>query len=103
MGGSPHMGGVSPMSLVSLEPGQWGLRVAPSKSVRFAHGLDQLMGVKSGTGRMQVLLDLKAPLGDEVVLFNVDWSKCYAKVDVVELSMMGRLQRHVLATVPLPS
>ena len=33
----------------------------------------------------------------------MDFSKCYVELDIVELSVTGGRQRHVLGTVPLPS
>ena len=100
---TPHMRGVSPLVLVSLESGRWGLQAAPLKSVRFAHGLDKVVGASSVTGRLQILPNLQTPLGNDVVLSNVDFSKCYVELDIVELSVTGGRQRHVLSTVPLPS
>ena len=100
---TPHMRGVSPLVLVSLEPGRWGLQVAPLKSVRFAHGLDKVVGASSVTGRLQLLPNLQTPVANDVVLSNVDFSKCYVELDIVELSVTGGRQRHVLGTVPLPS
>ena len=99
---TPHMRGASPLSLVSLEPGRWGLQVAFLKSVRFAHGLDKVVGVSSVMGRMQVLPNLQTPLGEDIVLSNVDFSKCDVELDIVEFSVTGGRQRHVLGTVPLP-
>ena len=100
---TPHMRGASPLVLVSLEPDRWGLQAAPLKSVRFAHGLEKVVGAASVTGRLQVLPNLQTPLGNDIVLSNVDFSKCYVELDIVELSVTGGQQRHVLGTVPLPS
>ena len=100
---TPHMRGASPLSLMSLEPGRWGLQVVPSNSVRFARSLAQVIGASSVTGRMQLLPNVETPLGDDVVLSNVDLSKCYVELDIVELSVTGGRQHHVLGAVPLPS
>ena len=98
-----HMRGVSPLVSVSLEPGRWGLQAAPLKSARFAHGLDKVVGASSVTGRLRVLPNLQTPLGEDIVLSNVDFTKCYVELDIGELSVTGGRQRHVLSTVPLRS
>jgi len=100
---TPHMRGASPLALVSLEPGRWGLQVAPLKSVHFAHGLDKVVVASSVTGRLQLLPNLQTPLGEDVVLSNADFCKCYVELDIAELSVTGGRQHHTLGTVPLPS
>ena len=57
------MQGVSPLVLVSLEPGRWGLQVAPLKSARSAHGLDKVVGGLVGDGMSATLTQLADPLG----------------------------------------
>jgi len=56
---TPHMRGASPLALVSLEPGRWGLQVAPLKSVRFR----QSGGGLVGDGMYATLTQLADPLG----------------------------------------
>lgn len=99
---SPRAGGFAP---VVGEPrtGRWGLQVAPSESVRFARRLDQVIGASWVTGDTQLLPNEETPLGDVVVLSNVDLSKCYVELDIVELSVTGGRQHHVLGTVLRPN
>jgi len=47
---------------------------------------------------MQLLPNLQTPLGEDVVLSNVDFTKCYVEFDIVECSVTGGRQRHALGT-----
>ena len=72
---------------MALEPDRWLLQVHPAGYIRFDHGLLEGMGTY-----------LLINGNDLTSLSNVDFSKCFVEVDVVEMMWMsGMEQRHTLA------
>ena len=87
-----------PVVLIALEPDQWLLQVHPGGYIRFDHGLDEIMGTALLSDSKYLLLPgLGTPIKDTLRLSNVDFSKCFVEVDIVEMSMSGKEQRHTLA------
>lgn len=75
---------------MALEPDRWLLQVHPAGYIRFGHGLVEGMGTY-----------LLINGNDLTSLSNVDFSKCFVEVDVVEMMWMsGMEQRHTLAVMP---
>ena len=75
---------------MALEPDRWLLQVHPAGYIRFDHGLVEGMGTY-----------LLINGNDLTSLSNVDFSKCFVEVDVVEMMWMsGMEQRHTLAVMP---
>ena len=89
------------MWMVSLEPDRWAPQLSPYKATYFDHGLQSIVGTASSIGQLYRLPPLENAF--PYPLSNVDLSRCYAEVDIVELSVTGAQQRHLLATVPLTS
>lgn len=55
------------------------------------------------SGNHLILPTLDTPIKDVTSLSNVDFSKCFVKVDVVEMSMSGKEQRHYLGGNAVPT
>lgn len=90
-----------PVSVMALEPERWLMQVQTGTYVRFDHGLEELMGTHLLTdGEDLKLPALGTPIKDLASLSNTDLSKCFVEVDIVEMSMTGKDQRHTLAVVP---
>ena len=86
---------------MALEPDRWLLQVHPAGYIRFDLGLAEVMGTYLLTnGNHLILPTLDTPIKDVTSLSNVDFSKCFVEVDVVEISMSGKEQRHTLAVMP---
>ena len=91
----------SAMWMVSLEPGRWAIQVSPLNVVYFRQGLERVVGIRSTIGHLYRLPSLETPL--TASLSNVDLSRCYAEVDIVDMSITGEKQRHLLGAIPLSS
>ena len=91
----------SAMWMVSLEPGRWAIQVSPLNVVYFRQGLERVVGIGSTIGHLYRLPSLETPL--TASLSNVDLSRCYAEVDIVDMSITGEKQRHLLGAIPLSS
>ena len=96
-------GGATPTSssmwMVSLEPDRWAIQVSPLNVVHFSHGLQRIVRIPSTIGHLYRLPSLETPLS--ATLSNVDLSRCYAEVDIVDMSITGEKQRHLLGAIPL--
>ena len=84
---------------MALEPDQWLLQVHPAGYIRFDHGLVEGMGTYLLiNGNHLILPTVDTPIKDVTSLSNVDFSKCFVEVAVVEMMWMsGMEQRHTLA------
>ena len=71
------------MALIALEPDRWLLQVQPGGYIRF----------DPSDSKHLILPALDTPIKDTTSLSNVDFSKCFVEVDVVEMSMSGKEQR----------
>lgn len=81
--------------VVALEPDRWLLQVQSAGYMRFDHGLVKIMGTHLLTdGDHLILPALDTPIKDTTSLSNVDFSKCFVEVDVVEMSISGKQQPH---------
>ena len=69
-----------PAILIALEPDRWLLQVQPDGYIRFDHGVEDIRDTRS--------------------LSNLDFSKCFVEVDVVEMRLSGKEQRHTLVVLP---
>ena len=89
-----------PMVVVALEPDRWLLQAQQAGYMQFDHRLAEVMGTHLLTdGDHLILPALNTPIKDLTSLSNTDFSKCFVEVDVVEMSMLGKEQRHTLAVV----
>ena len=97
----PYTTEAFPAILIALEPHRWMLQVQPDGYLHFEHGVEEIMGTHliSYEGHL-ILPALDTPVKDTTSLSNVDFSKCFVEVDVVEMSMSGKEQRRTLAVVP---
>ena len=88
------------IALIALEPDRWMLQVQPDGYIRFEHGVEEIMGTHlvSYEGHL-ILPALDTPIPDTTSLSNLDFSKCFVEVDVVEMSMSDKEQRHTLEVV----
>ena len=90
-----------PAVVMALEPDRWLLQLQSAVYMRFDHGLAEVMDTNLLTdGNHLILPALDTPIQDTTSLSNVDFSKCFVEVDVVEMSMSGKEQCHTLAVVP---
>ena len=63
--------------------------------------MEEILGTHLLSNSKHLILPaLDTPVKDTTSLSNVDFSKCFVEVDVVEMSMSGKEQRHTLAVVP---
>ena len=93
-----------PVAPIALEPDRWLLQVQPGGYIRFDHGVEEILGTHLLSDSKHLILPaLDTPIKDTTSLSNVDFSKCFVEVDVVEMSMSGKKQRHTLAMVPFQS
>lgn len=80
-----------PVSLMALEPKQWLMQVYPSGYIQFHHGLEEVIGTElHRDGKHLELAALGTPVKNLATLSNTDLSKCFVKVDIVEMSMTGK-------------
>ena len=86
---------------MSLEPSRWAIQVSPLNVVYFRQGLERVVGIRSTIGHLYRLPSLEIPL--TASLSNVDLSRCYAEVDIVDMSITGEKQRHLLGAISLSS
>ena len=97
----PYIRQVFPVALIALAPDRWLLQVQPGGYIRFDHGVEEILGTHLLSDSKHLILPaLDTPIKDTTSLSNVDFSKCFVEVDVVEMSMSGKEQRHTLAVVP---
>ena len=97
----PYIRQAFPVALIALAPDRWLLQVQPGGYIRFDHGVEEILGTHLLSDSKHLILPaLDTPIKDTTSLSNVDFSKCFVEVDVVEMSMSGKEQRHTLAVVP---
>lgn len=97
----PYAAQAFPVTVMALEPDRWLMQAQPGGYIRFHHGLEEVMGTHLLTNGDHLELPvLGTPIKDLASLSNTDLSKCFVEVDIVEMSMAGKEQRHTFAVVP---
>jgi len=90
----PYVIQAFPAVVVASKSDRWLLQVQSAGYMCFDHGFVEVMGTHLADGDHLILPALDTPIKDMTSLSNVDFSKCFVEVDVVEMSMSGKEQRH---------